>query len=253
VKLRTVLPFLLATAVVLAGCGSDDEDGDKKGGSKAKAKGKESSAVVKDVENKQKALDKAKDEFKKSDNDPAACRNLAMAYIAISSPASAAPGEEPPPVPKDRDKNLAKSVKTLEECVDIKKDDRDLQQMLASTYMATNKYEKATPLLERLATTAKGEQRANAYYAWGLAASNAQQFDDAIKAYRSFLDTAVPKDSRVPQVRDSIKALQAAAKAPKAPPVGSDPPSDPNPDDAGGEDAPEDGGEAEDTGKDDKG
>ena len=91
--------------------------------------------------------------------------------------------------------------------------------MLASTYMATNKFDKATPLLASLAKTAKGAERANAYYAWGLAASNAQEYKNAITAWQTFLTLAAgtkPVDPRIAQVKSSIKALQQAAKNPPA-------------------------------------
>src|SRR5687768_10427568 len=84
VKLRSALPLLLAAAVAVAGCGSDDKDSKDKD---SKDKPKVSAAVEKDMENKQEALDEAKKEFEKNDNDAGACRNLAMAYIAIASPA----------------------------------------------------------------------------------------------------------------------------------------------------------------------
>jgi cytochrome c-type biogenesis protein CcmH/NrfG len=209
--------FLACLALVVAGCGSDDKDSKKGGSAKKDTKlSKTEQAAATDRDNKEDSVSKAQKAFKKDPKDVGACRNLAMAYVALASPASTTDVKNPPPLPKDRDKSLKKSVSTLEDCTDIDPKDRDVKQMLASTYMATNKYEKASTLLKELAGSATGEGKANAYYAWGLAASNAQQLDDAITAWQKFVDLSPAKDPRVAQVKQSIKALQDAQKQKKA-------------------------------------
>lgn len=213
-KLRCGFVFVACAALVAAGCGGgDDKDGGKDGG-KADKPSKAEQAAAEDRENKEEAVDRASEAFEENEKDVGACRNLAMSYVALASPASTGDPTNPPKVPEDRDENMKKAIETLEECRDIDPRDRDVQQMLASSYMGTNQYEKASELLEQLAKSAKGQERANAYYAWGLAASNAQQVDEAIAAWRQFIALAPPKDPRVPQIRQSIKALQAAGKQP---------------------------------------
>ncbi|MCW2922836.1 MAG: hypothetical protein JWM98_240 [Thermoleophilia bacterium] len=266
-KLRLSILSLIAFGLLAAGCGGSDGDSNKKDSKKSDTKTKTTASKAadktpavptakEDRENKKSQVSDAKKAFSDKPKDIGACRNLAMAYVALASPASSPDPKKPAPLPKDRDKNLGKSIDTLEKCVDINKGDRDVQQMLASTYMATNKFEKATPLLASLARTAKGAERANAYYAWGLAASNAQQYKDAIAAWTVFINAAPPKDPRVAQVRSSITALRAAAKNPPkaatAAPSGDDGAADPNTNDKGGNDAPEDGGSADDKGSDNK-
>ncbi|MCW2926063.1 MAG: hypothetical protein JWM86_31 [Thermoleophilia bacterium] len=224
-KLRFGLVFLVCAALLAAGCGSDSKDSKGDDSSKAassKKLSKAEKAVADDRDNKEKQVSTAEKAFKKDGKDAGACRNLAMSYVALASPASTGDVKNPPPVPKDRDKNLKKAVTTLEECATLDSKDRSVKQMLASTYMATNKYEKAAALNKELATTAKGEEAANAYYGWGLAASNAQQFDDAIAAWQKFIALSPAKDPRIAQIKQSIKALQtqqanaktAAATAP---------------------------------------
>lgn len=210
-KLRYGFLFLAVGALLAAGCGSDDDNGD--GGKDAKMT-KAEKAVAEDRDNKEKAVKAALVAFKKDKKDVGNCRNLSMSYIALASPASSPDPKTPPALPKDRDKNLKKAVVTLEKCVKIDKKDRDVKQMLASSYMATNAYDKASPLLEQLAKSAKGAERANAFYAWGLAASNAQEYDKAISAWRQFIALAPAKDPRIAQVKQSIKALIAAQKQP---------------------------------------
>jgi cytochrome c-type biogenesis protein CcmH/NrfG len=74
-------------------------------------------------------------------------------------------------------------------------------------------------VLEKLAKSAKGAEAPNAFYAWGLAASNSQNYDDAITAWKKFIVLAPPKDPRVAQAKQSIKALEIAKKAPKPEPA----------------------------------
>jgi tetratricopeptide (TPR) repeat protein len=207
-----LLAVLAIASVIFAGCGDSKKDDDKKGD-----KGKATSQNDKIDEAKRDALKKAKASFKKKPGDSAICRDLAMRYIAVASPESPDNPKEAPKLPKVRDKNLKGAVKTLESCTKINAKDRDIKQMLASTYMATGKFDKASALLKDLAQTAKGADQANAYYAWGLAASNAQQYPAAITAWTKFSQLAPAKDPRVKQIKQSIVALRAAAKAPKTP------------------------------------
>jgi cytochrome c-type biogenesis protein CcmH/NrfG len=213
VKIRNLVLLvaaLLASALLLAACGSDDKDSKS-----SKKLTKTEQAAAKDAENKQKTVSRAEKEFKKAKDDVNACRNLAMAYIAKASPASTDDPKKAPELPKDRDESLKSATKTLETCADLGKKDRGVQQMLASTYMAQSDYDKAAPLLEQLAKSAKADERANAYYAWGLAESNAQDFAAAIRDWNGFLSAAPNNDPRLDQVRQSIKSLRAALKAPK--------------------------------------
>ena len=208
VKIRHVLLLLVCLMLVVAGCGSDSDS--------KKPASKQDKANAADQADKKKAVDKAKSTFDKNKKDVNACRNLALAYIALASPAAPVDPQDQVTLPKDRDESLKKAISTLEKCVDIDSSNRDARQMLASTYMATNKYDKAAPLLEAIAKTAKGSERANAYYAWGLAASNAQDLQSAIAAWNQFVKLADKGDPRIPQVKQSIKALKAAASQPKA-------------------------------------
>lgn len=212
-KFRPYLLLLLALAlaVTAAACGSDDSDDTEKSDAP-----KLSEAEQEDRDNKQKAVDEAEKAFEDKPEDAGACRNVAMAWVSLASPASPTDPKDTVELPDDRDESLDKAIVTLEKCVDIDESDRDIRQMLASTYMATNQYDKATPLLEKLATSARGDARANAYYAWGLAAQNAQQYPDAIKAWTVFVGASPKNDPRVKQVRQSIAALRLAAKNPPA-------------------------------------
>lgn len=214
-KLRYAALFLASVALIATGCGSDAKESDKK---EAKPQSKAQKAAAKDRDNKEDQVARAKEEFEKDEDNVGACRNLAMSYIAIASPASPSDPKTPVELPKDRDESLDKAVTTLEGCAKTDPKDRDVKQMLASTYMATSKYDKASPLLEQLASSAKGPERPNAYYAWGLAASNAQDFDAAIEAWETFVELSPANDPRVAQVKQSIKALRAAKAepAPKA-------------------------------------
>lgn len=211
-KLRLMFPVVMSVVLLSAGCGDDGGGGSKEEAREKEPKTKAEKAVAVDRENKEKQVEQAKKTFEKKDDDLNACRNLAMSYVALASPASTGDPKNPPKPPKDRDENMKKAIATLERCRKIDPDDRDVKQMLASSYMGTNQYDKAADLLEDLAKSARGQERANAYYAWGLAASNAQRLDEAIAAWRQFVQLAPPKDERVPQIRQSIKALEAAQK-----------------------------------------
>ena len=210
-KLRYAALFLASIALIATGCGSDSKESEKQ---ESKPKTKAEQAAAKDRDNKEDAVERAEKDFEKNKDDVGACRNLAMSYIALASPASATDPKTPVELPKDREENLEKAVKTLEGCSKTDAKDRDVKQMLASTYMATNEYDKASPLLEQLARSAKGAERPNAFYAWGLAASNAQDYDAAIEAWQTFVELSPKKDPRVAQVQQSIKALRAAKAQP---------------------------------------
>ncbi|MCW2959954.1 MAG: hypothetical protein JWM90_341 [Thermoleophilia bacterium] len=212
VKLRTCLAFVMIAALIATGCGSDDK-------SEKSEKKAASSPADKVLASKQTAVKRAEKDFKKDDKNVDACRNLAMSYVALASPESTGDLKKAPKQPKDREKNLKKSTDTLKSCTKIAPKDRNVQQMLASTLMATGKYKDAAPILKNLAGTATGQERANAYYAWGLAASNAQDLPSAIKAWQTFVELSPATDQRVPQVRQSIKALQAAQKTAAAAPA----------------------------------
>lgn len=216
-----VVVALMASSLLAAGCGSSKDDSKKDG---------KTTTAEKASQSKRDALDKSKAAFKK-DRTVDNCRNVAMNYIAVASPEAPKNPKDAPKLPKDRDKNLKNAVSTLEECVKIDKANRDVKQMLASTYMATGKYQKAADLLEDIARTAKGQERANAFYAWGLAASNASDYKSAVSAWQTFASLAPRNDPRVKQVRQSIKALSAAAKA--TPPVKTESSSDSKKEDKG--------------------
>jgi tetratricopeptide (TPR) repeat protein len=219
VKLRSGLAFLMIAAVVAAGCGSDDDTKEKKSSAKP-------TAAETVLASKKEAVSKAEKAFDKDGNDVDACRNLAMSYVALASPESTGDPKKAPEPPKDREKNLKKSTATLEKCTKIAPKDRNVQQMLASTLMAQGQYEDASPLLESLAKSAKQPEAANAFYAWGLAASNAMDTDDAITAWRRFIALSPKDDTRIAQVRGAIKSLEAsrraAAKEKAAPTADSD-------------------------------
>lgn len=238
VKFRYAVLFLASTALIATGCGSDSDSKDSE--KEAKPKTKVEKAAAKDRDNKEAAVARAEKDFEKNKDDVGACRNLAMSYIALASPASATDPKTPVKLPEDRDESLDKAVTTLEGCAKDAPKDRDVKQMLASTYMATNKYDKASTLLEQLARTARGQERPNAFYAWGLAASNAQDYDSAIEAWETFIELSPPKDPRIAQVRQSIKALRAA-KAQPAPAPAAEPAADADADEKAEADAEDEG------------
>lgn len=220
-KVRSILLLAMSAMLVLGGCGSDGGGG----GDNDKAKPKDEKPEKKEddkqthaervKEAKKDALADAKKAYEKDSDNVDACRDLAMKYISIASPESTGDPKKAPKLPKNREENLEKAKETLEECRKLDADNEAVLQMLASTYMATNEYDKASTLLERLARDAEGGQRANAYYAWGLAASNAKDYDSAIQAWTRFVEVAPEDDPRVAQVRQSIKALRQASKTPQ--------------------------------------
>ena len=214
-KQTRAIAFAILTGLTLVttGCGSDSKESDK---ADAKPKTKAEKAQEKDRDVKEKAVARAEKDFDKNKDDVGACRNLAMSWISLASPASPTDPKTPVALPKDRDESLDKAVNTLEDCQKIDPKDRDVKQMLASTYMATQKYDEASVLLKQIASSTTGEARANAYYAWGLAASNAEDYDSAISAWETFIELSPPKDPRIAQVRQSIKALKAAKAKPAA-------------------------------------
>jgi tetratricopeptide (TPR) repeat protein len=214
VKLRYAFLFLASIALLASGCGSDSDE--SKSDDKPKTKAEKAQAKDRDV--KEDAVKQAKTAAKKDDGDVDACRNLAMSYINLASPASSSDPKKPVELPKDRDKSLKLAVTTLEGCVKIDPKNDDVKTMLASSYMATNKYDKASPILEELAASAKGPAKPNAYYAWGLASANAKNYPDAISAWTTFVKLSPKDDPRIAQVNQSIKALKAAAKAPASAP-----------------------------------
>lgn len=249
-KLRHILLVLASLALVATGCGSDSSDSKSEKQDDA-PKTKTEKAAAKDRDNKEDAVKRAEKAYEDDKGDVGACRNLAMSYIALASPASAPDPETQVELPKDRDESLKKAVGTLEACAKADSKDRDVKQMLASTYMATSEYDKAAPLLKQLADTARGQERANAYYAWGLAASNAQDYDAAIEAWQTFVELAPARDPRVKQVQQSIKALRTARDNPQPQPTA--PADGEDEDDAGSDDTSKDGddsGDSEDEEKD---
>ncbi|MCW2950239.1 MAG: hypothetical protein JWN41_1252 [Thermoleophilia bacterium] len=212
VKLRMGFALLCAGSLVVAGCGSNNSDDSKKSSKTTKT-----SATASQTANKQQALDTAKKAFDKKPTDINTCRDLAMKYIAVASPESSSDPKVAPKQPKNRDENLKSASKTLRGCLKIDAKNRDVQQMLASTYMARNKYDDAAPLLKQIALSSKRVEAANAFYAWGLAAGNAQNYDDAISAWSKFVALSPAKDPRVAQVKQSIAALRVAKKQAAAP------------------------------------
>lgn len=211
-QVRAGLFALLASfALVASGCGSGGgDDGKDKDGGKGKDQAAEttgggddeSSAAVKD-----RQLKAAQKEFEENGDDSNACRNLASAYIAVASPESTGDPKNPPSEPEGAEGNRKEAVKTLERCAELAPTDRTIQNMLATTYMSVGDYDKAEPLLQEIATGARRPD-ANAFYAWGLAASNAQQPAEAVRAWTRFLELAPKDDPRRKAVADSVKALK---------------------------------------------
>lgn len=209
-KFRPVVLTLVVAAamMVVAGCGSDkksDSKDSKTTSSKSDKDGKDGKKKSITVIKKEQ-LDVAKKEFKKHSNDKNACSNLAQAYIVVGSPESNPDSKEPPKRPKDSEKNFKKAADTLDKCVKLDPQNVDLKSRLASTYMALNRYDDAAPILKTVAESRKTD--ANAYYAWGLAASNARNTKQAVQAWEKFLQYAPKKDPRIQQVQQSIKALK---------------------------------------------
>lgn len=211
-KLRFGFALLLVGALIAAGCGSS---GDSKKSSTKTASSTSSQKTT--VADKKAALADAKKAFAKKSGDIDLCRDLAMKYIAVASPESSSDPKVAVKQPKGREKNLKSSVKTLKKCVQIDTKNLDVQRMLASAYMALNQYDDASPLLKAIAGASKGAERPNAYYAWGLAAGNAQNYDDAIKAWTTFVQLSPATDTRVAQVKQSIVALKQAKRQAAAP------------------------------------
>ncbi len=195
---------VLVAGLVAVGCGSD-------GGKDTKTtKTTERKVATTPAQAKEYAVENAEARVKKNPNDKEALRELARAYIAAASPES---GKENP---KDREKLLKKSIKTLEKLRDLDPADQVTLNMLATSYMAVNDAKKALPIRRDLAK--QNRKDANAQYAWGLTASAAGETDEAITAWKKFLRLAPPKDPRVKQVTTSIDALQKAEKQKAAAP-----------------------------------
>lgn len=205
-----IVTMIAAAGLMVAGCDS--------GSTKDKAKGvvvsgQELLASKKDPKVKQLTL--AAEAFKEKSGDLNACRNLAQTWIAYASPDAPKKEGDLPKIPKDRDESLKQARKVLEKCTTIKKNDPQVTQTLASVYMALNEQDKAAPLLKGIAKERKTD--ANSYYAWGLAESGAANTKGVITAWKLFLQYADPKDPRIKQTKDSIKALEAEAARPAAP------------------------------------
>lgn len=211
-KIRNVMLLLGVLVLLVAGCGSDSKSksGDEKPATKAEKE------RAKDAKVKATNVKKAEKAFKKDSKDVGACRNLGMAWISKASPASVTDPKAKVVPPKDREKSLKQAISVLEDCRDLDENDRDVKIMLSSVYMSAGKQEKAIPILRSLAKSAKGAERPNAYYSWGLAANNAQDYNEAIEAWSSFVRIAPKSDTRVKQTKQSIKALKAAARAQQA-------------------------------------
>ena len=205
-KVRLGFVLLVSLALIAGGCG----DGDKKSGDKRAASNPPRRRSSRQAKGRRRDAKKA---FDKKPKDVNLCRDLAMKYVALASPESTGDPKKPPTCRRIATRTSASpSRRSRVRKIDSK--NRDVQQMLASTYMATGKYDKASPLLEDSRKSSKGQNRANDYYAWGLAASNAQDFAGAIEAWTQFAALAPAKDPRVPQVKQSIKALQAKKNPP---------------------------------------
>lgn len=192
------LLVLLAAAVLVAGC-EFDRGGDKK-----------SSTTKKEQDPKVRQVAQNEEAFEDSPDDVAACRNLALSYVALASPTSTGKKGEQVEPPKDREKNMKKAADTYEKCLELAPKDIDIKRSLASSYMALGDYEKAAPLLKEVAE--QGKNNPNDYYAWGLAASNARDTAGTIEAWERFLETAPDNDPRVKQVRTSLQLLRQEQK-----------------------------------------
>lgn len=222
VKVRHALLLVAIAALLGAGCGKDEAKGSASSDSKdTKAKPAKQSAGDKVVEQKQQAVQAAGEAFDKKPKDANLCRDLGLKLIALASPESTGDPKKAPEIPKDREKNLKKATDVLETCHELAPKDAGITSMLASVKMAGGEYKDASTLLGQLA---KGTPKdANAFYAWGLAASNATDYATAITAWTKFAQLADPKDPRVSQVRQSISALKAQEKQAKASPPAAAP------------------------------
>jgi hypothetical protein len=198
-RVLTGLALLATVLLVAVGCGSSDDN--DKDSEKSRAN------MSKTEKAKFDNLDGAKENFEKNGNDLAACRNLANAYVVVGSPESTGDPKKAPKVPEDREKYLKKSLDVLKQCTAINGKDIDTKQSLALTYVALSDYDSATPLLKEVALTRKTDE--NSYYAWGLAAGNAQKQAETITAWTNFLKYAPKNDPRRKQVRQSLELLKA--------------------------------------------
>jgi len=94
-------------------------------------------------------------------------------------------------------------------CQALAPKDENIQQMLASTYMAQGNFKAAAPILQTIATGRKTD--ANSWYAYGLAESSAGNTVATVSAWTKFLAYADKKDPRIKQTKASIAALKAEA------------------------------------------
>lgn len=191
--------------VIAAGCGSSSKDSNSDSAST-------STKVLIGVKGKQ--VKDAQKSFDKSPKNIDACRSLAQSWIAYASPDAPKKAGQAVKIPKDRNKSLKQASQILEKCRELAPKDEFVTQMLASTYMAQGKFDKAAPILKNIATTQKNN--ANAWYAYGLAESSAGNTAATIAAWKKFLDYAEKNDPRIKQTQQSIEALTAEAKKPAA-------------------------------------
>ncbi|MBC7644174.1 MAG: hypothetical protein H7123_03540 [Thermoleophilia bacterium] len=201
--------FSVATAVLCslvvaaAGCGSS---GSSKGNGGDNSSKKPSGKLTGP---KGTQVKKAMTEFDKNPKNADACRSLAQSWIAYASPDAPKKAGDTVKVPKDRNASLKKSSETLVKCQALAPKDENVQQMLASTYMAQGNFKAAAPILKTIATARKND--ANSWYAYGLAESSAGNTTATVSAWTKFLAFAEAKDPRIKQTKDSIAALKAEA------------------------------------------
>ena len=110
--------------------------------------------------------------------------------------------------PKDRTKNMKKAAETYEQCQKIDAKDVDIQRALAGTYMALGEYDKAAPLLERVARQGKNVARRLLRGGESLHPTH-RHIDGTIRAWDVFLAYVPKKDPRYGQVTTSLKILRA--------------------------------------------